>query len=318
MYPLTFTPILSPKPWGGHRLSEFGKGSFGEPIGESWEVSDLENAPSAPSSQTVIAAGEFAGKTLSELQAGFEGELGWSGRFPLLIKLLDANQHLSVQVHPDAAYVARHTDSHLKTESWYVVSANPDSVMFIGFRRGVTAKQVDKALGTPAIVDLLQPVPAHVGDIHHLPAGTIHSLGAGVLVAEVQTPSDTTFRIYDWASEYGREPRPLHIADAIATLEIAGPPPNQEAQLDLSTRLLIETEHYWIVERRPDQLASQHLESAAGFRVLMVIDGTVTVTHKGSEYGATRGGTMLLPASITSEVTIEAEVSSIFLEIGVP
>lgn len=248
----------------------------------------------------------------------FGAELGWSGRFPLLIKLIDAAQNLSVQVHPDIAYVAEHPEAHFKTESWYVIAADPDSVMYIGFLPNVTAEQIDAALGTAAIVDLLQSVPARQGDIHHLPAGTIHALGAGVLVAEVQTPSDTTYRVYDWTGEYGREERRLHIPEAIATLSVSGPAPSQEAQLDFCTRLLVETEHYWITEHRLDQGETPLLDPTPGFRVLLVVDGKLALDHLDATYRVEKGATVLIPAAITSTIALSADPGTVFLEIGTP
>jgi len=318
LYPLTFVPILSPKPWGGNRLSAYSKAPSPDSIGESWEIADLENAPSAPASETRIAAGSHKGKTLSELSDELGDGLGWSGRFPLLIKLIDAAQNLSVQVHPDMAYVAEHPEAHVKTESWYVMEAEPDSVMYIGFLPGVTPEEIDAALGTVDIVDLLQPIPARPGDIHHLPAGTIHALGAGVLVAEVQTPSDTTFRVYDWTDEYGRAERQLHIPEAIATLSLSGPAPSQEARLDFTTRLLIETQHYWIAEHRLDDGETPLLDLAPGFRVLLVVDGILTLTHLDISYALKKGSTVLVPAAIASEVIPSVEPGTVFLEIGLP
>lgn len=316
LYPLTFIPILSPKPWGGSRLASYGKQIADEPTGESWEIADLKEAPSAPAAATRIADGDHAGKTLSELHTELGDELGWTGRFPLLIKLLDAREHLSVQVHPDQAYVAEHPESHLKTESWYVMEAEPESVLYIGFKPHVTPEAIDAALGTAAIVDLMTAIPARSGDVHHLPAGTIHALGAGVLVAEVQTPSDTTFRIYDWTDEYDRQERQLHIAEAIATLSITGPAPSQEAQLDLTTRLLVETEHYWMTEHRLDNGESPFLDPRPGFRVVLIVNGAATVTHRETNYDLSKGSTVLLPADIIGDARVECEPGTVLLEIG--
>ena len=316
MYPLTFAPILSPKPWGGQRLARYGKAVSEVPTGESWEIADLERAPSAPAPATRIDSGIHAGKTLSELTAELGEVLGWRGRFPLLIKLLDAREQLSVQVHPDATYVSEHPGTHLKTESWYVIEADPGSVLYIGFKPEVTAEMIDAALGTAAIVELMTDIPARPGDIHHLPAGTIHALGAGVLVAEIQTPSDTTFRIYDWTDEYDRPERPLHIAEAIATLSITGPALSQEAQLDLTTRLLVETDHYWMIEHRIDS-EPPFLDPRTGFRVFMIISGAMTLSFADDVYELTKGATTLIPSSITEQIQVNCAPDTVFLEIGV-
>ncbi|MDH3500806.1 MAG: class I mannose-6-phosphate isomerase, partial [Acidimicrobiia bacterium] len=229
MEPLTFEPIIVPKPWGGRRLERFGKELAPDGLfGESWEVADLPTDAVTSSEQTRsrVSGGADDGATLSDLISLHGSDLLGSARatergdFPLLVKFLDAREHLSVQVHPTGDYVARHPGTWLKTESWCVVDADPGAVLYKGFRPGVTMEQVAQAAGTRDFVELLQAVDAVAGDFHHLPAGIVHALGAGVLVAEIQTPSDTTFRLYDWTDEYGRAPRPLHIGEGLDTVAL--------------------------------------------------------------------------------------------------
>ena len=234
--PLPLVPILKSKVWGGRRLQTLGKAlPPSENVGESWELADL--ATTAPSggggdpARTTIAAGPLAGRTLHEAMDLWgpgllpEHRRTTGGDFPLLVKYLDAREHLSVQVHPSPAYAAEHPGAHLKTESWFVVRAEPGADLFIGLQPGVTRDDLARAITDGTVPDLLRRRPAVPGECHTLPSGTVHALGAGVLVAEVQTPSDTTFRVYDWTREYDRPDRELHIEPALACASFDEPPP---------------------------------------------------------------------------------------------
>jgi len=223
-----------PKVWGGDRLARFGKAvKPGDKVGESWELSDLPGTSASGAGggavRSMIVNGPLAGKTIHDAIELWgdallpRAALTPEGNFPLLIKFLDAQEDLSVQVHPSPAYAAKHKDAHLKTECWYVLDAKPGSVIYKGVKAGVTREVFERALQTGdgrGLVDMLEAVPAVVGECHSLPSGTVHALGAGVLVAEVQTPSDTTFRVYDW----GRTGRELHIEQAMECIEW-GPAP---------------------------------------------------------------------------------------------
>ncbi|MFO0832392.1 MAG: type I phosphomannose isomerase catalytic subunit [Phycisphaerales bacterium] len=236
-YPLLFRPTLFPKVWGGDRLARYGKPvTPGERIGESWELADLPGTSASGAGggpvRSTIANGPLAGKTIHDAIDLWGDALLHratrtpEGNFPLLIKFLDAREDLSVQVHPSPAYAASHKDAHLKTECWYILDAAPGSLIYKGVKPGVTRETFEHALRADngkGVVDLLAAVPAVPGECHNLPSGTVHALGAGVLVAEVQTPSDTTFRVYDW----GRTGRELHIEQALECIHWAPAPPAQ-------------------------------------------------------------------------------------------
>ncbi|HSK90156.1 MAG TPA: type I phosphomannose isomerase catalytic subunit [Euzebyales bacterium] len=320
--PLRLDPVLVPKPWGGRRLADFGKAlPPDEMIGESWEVADLTEAPGSAvdDPRSRVAGGPLAGAALGDLVDRFGADLLGSaaptaeGRFPLLVKFLDAREHLSVQVHPTEEYVARHPEARLKTESWYVIDAAPDAELFLDAVPGTTREQLGPVLGSPQIVPLLQRVPASAGDFHHLPAGLLHALGAGVLVAEVQTPSDTTFRVYDWTDEYGRPERDMHVTQAAETVMIA---PTGAAGLPRQrrpgVRTLVVTDQYWIREH-VSAGGDVDLLRDAELRVLMVTRGRVTVD--GAVLDA--GGTMVLPAAAMPGVAVAAEDGAGVLEVGV-
>lgn len=217
--PLRFRPILKARTWGGRALAALGKSGppGGGPWGESWEIADL--APPVEDGVSRVLGGAFDGCTLTELvRAHRHAMLGTApaaegDRFPLLVKFLDAAQHLSVQVHPTAAYAARHRGAHLKTEAWVVLDAAPGAVIYRGLRPGTTATDIRTALAEGRFRELLLPQPVRAGDCIALESGLCHALGAGVVVAEVQTPSDTTFRLYDW--DRHDPARPLHVDAAL-------------------------------------------------------------------------------------------------------
>jgi mannose-6-phosphate isomerase len=331
--PLAFEPILVPKPWGGHRLQRLGKPlpddqPAGTTYGESWEVADLpgEALSGSARGRTLVAGGAHRGKSLRQLVAEMGSELLGSssptsaGDFPLLIKLLDTAEHLSIQVHPDEECVARRHGWSPKTESWYVLDAEPGAAIFKGFRPGVTLEAVRAAAGTPALAGLLQRIPVRRGDFHHLPAGTVHALGADVTVAEVQTPSDTTFRLYDWTDEYQRSERPLHVEDGIWALVDEDRSARSLPPMDSNgARPLVSTPHYWIREHRLAAGDSPALVREPELRLLAVASGCVAVKAPGYpplELGT--GSTIVIPAAVASTVLATASNPVAMLEIGLP
>lgn len=224
LYPLKFEQKLLEKVWGGRRLAEIGRvlpEDINVRIGESWELVDMDAVSS------VVANGPLQGQTLKQIISKFGAkltgnlEMGEDGRFPLLVKYLDAATNLSVQVHPDKAYAEAHPDVKLKSEAWYVIEADKDSVIYRGLKAGISSDIFKSHVGgnSDKLVDDLLTLPARAGDFYFLPSGTCHALGAGVMVLEIQTPSDTTFRLYDW----GRTERELHIEQALACMDY-GPP----------------------------------------------------------------------------------------------
>ncbi|MGA1980737.1 MAG: type I phosphomannose isomerase catalytic subunit [Sedimentisphaerales bacterium] len=219
LYPLKFRPIYKQRIWGGQKLREvFNKDipPF-EKIGESWELADL------PDDKSVIANGELASQTLNSAIKKYPkeitGDKNFSGPFPLLIKFLDAEDILSVQVHPDSQTCRRMGKGKSKTECWYIISAVPGAAIYKGLKKGVTKEKFSKAIKKGSVAELLAKVPVEPGQCHFLPAGTAHSIGAGLLIAEIQTLSDTTYRVFDWnrVDETGKA-RPLHIEEALESI----------------------------------------------------------------------------------------------------
>lgn len=331
--PLALEPIIVPKPWGGHRLERLGKPlpddqPAGTTYGESWEVADLpEDALSASAKgRTLVASGPHRGKSLRQLVEEMGSELLGSasptpaGDFPLLVKLLDTAENLSIQVHPHEEYVGRRHGWFPKTESWYVLDARPGAAIFKGFRPGVTMEAAWAAAGTPDLAELLQRIPVSRGDFHHLPAGTVHALGADVTVAEVQTPSDTTLRLYDWTEEYQRSGRPLHVEDGLWAVFAEDRPTLSSSPMDSDgSRLLVSTPHYWIREHRLAAGDSPALVREPELRILMVTRGCATISSPGYpslELGP--GSSGVIPAAIASTVLADAQDPVTMLEIGLP
>jgi mannose-6-phosphate isomerase len=217
--PLTFEPIFMERMWGGRRLeAEFGKKLPPQrPIGESWEIVDR------PEAQSIVRSGLLRGKTLHELWTQYRdeifGETPDSSRFPLLLKLLDAHDKLSLQVHPPEKLADR-LGGEPKTEFWYIAAADPGAELYLGFRESITRHQFEKALRDGTAADHVHTVRVRTGDAVFLPAGRLHALGAGNLLIEVQQNSDTTYRVFDWnrVGDKGKR-RQLHIDQALQCID---------------------------------------------------------------------------------------------------
>ncbi|MFO0840092.1 MAG: type I phosphomannose isomerase catalytic subunit [Phycisphaerae bacterium] len=325
--PVRFVPRFKVKPWGGRRLeSVLGKRLPADsPIGESWEIVSL------PNDESVVRDGPLAGRLLSELVSDWgRGLLGSAtlveGRFPLLIKFLDAREHLSVQNHP------RPTATHegppsgpIKHEAWYVVAADPNAVIFVGFRPGVGEHEVTRAAGTPAIASLLLPRRVKAGDCFYLPSGTPHALGAGVLVAEVQTPSDVTYRLYDWDRvDLDGKPRALHSEAGLRNLrydvretEIRQPRSHIAGAFATVTRL-VSSEAFLIEKVRLTAGMSQTLPHAE-MTIWMVLSGGGEFVRGALRTPFERGDVLLIPAdSAETRATIHADTQLLEVKIPVP
>jgi mannose-6-phosphate isomerase len=256
----------------------------------------------------------MAGRTLNDaLQSWGAGLVGsrWAGEadFPLLVKLLDAHQHLSVQVHPTDAYVRAHAGTHRKSESWYVMAADPGSQLYLGLRDDVDRDDIRKALADERIVDIVRTVPAVAGDCHHVPSGTVHALGAGVVVAEVQSPSDTTFRLYDWTNEYDRVRRELHVDQALEALRLDPPPP--PARLGgTGIAELARTGRYVLRAARGLRRVALAADTCT---VVMCVEGTAFVAFGHAGIPLALGTTTVVPSAAAPDTTIDAGPGTVIL-----
>ncbi|MDP6692725.1 MAG: class I mannose-6-phosphate isomerase, partial [Phycisphaerales bacterium] len=283
-YPLTFEPILVEKVWGGRTLEKFGKKLPPEKlIGESWELADLP--PSVRNGKSIIANGSRAGEQLDE-------------QFPLLIKFLDACDNLSVQVHPSEAYAKTHQDAHLKSEAWVILNSTPEGTIYVGLKEGTTEAMLRKSIENNSVPDLLNAINVKKGECYYLPSGTCHALGAGVLVAEVQTPSDTTFRLWDW----GRTGRTMHVNQAIECIDFNSINKQKSTSIPMQcgpfeTTLLVETPHFSAERMTALDDASMDLIVDETPAVLMVIEGHAAIKHDIC-VDAPMGTTVLLPVDL--------------------
>ncbi len=218
--PLTFRQIFIERMWGGRRLeSEFHKKLPPQkPIGESWEIVDRSET------QSVVASGPLCGRTLHELwtqqREEIFGNLADTPRFPLLIKILDAHEKLSLQVHPPEN-VASKLGGEPKSEFWYVAAVNPDAEVFVGFREPITRDAFEEKLRHGTVIDYIHKIAVQAGDAVFLPAGRVHAIGAGTLLIEVQQNSDTTYRVFDWnrTDPASGTKRDLHVEQAIQSID---------------------------------------------------------------------------------------------------
>lgn len=303
LYPLRFGPILKRLIWGGRRLGSL----LNKPLGfeadyaESWEIADHRDDVSR------VAEGELTGVSLRDLVANRAGDLlgpGLGGRdqFPLLVKLLDANQVLSVQVHPDDARGRRLADDNGKTEAWVILHAEPGSMIYAGLRPGVTREAFAAAMAAGAVEPLLHAYPARAGDCILIKAGTVHAIGAGIVLAEVQQMSDATFRVHDWGrvGADGR-PRTLHPDQALESIDFATGPVDPTAPEALAApgglRERLACCPYFALERLrlsgPAEVGSKDR-----FTILMGLGGRVEVFHRRASYTLGYGETLLLPAAL--------------------
>jgi mannose-6-phosphate isomerase len=304
-YPLKFEPIYKPRIWGGRKLQElFGKKLRpGEKIGESWELADL------PNDKSVIVNGELAGRTLRSAIEQYPREITGSARFsppfPLMIKLLDAQDVLSVQVHPDARTCQRMGKGEPKTECWYVISAAPGAVIYKGLKKGVTKEQFAQAIKAGTVADTLAKVEVRAGECHFLPAGTAHAIGPGLLIAEIQMPSDTTYRVFDWnrVDDAGK-PRELHVQEALESIhfDISGD------MLPVTTvGRLVQCEHF-TVDKGHQAKNCELLLSPGRMKVLIVISGFGTIlATSGNLVEFLAGDCLLVPAAYEGAMRFAAD-----------
>ena len=273
--PLMFEPIFMERIWGGRRLeSLYGKRlPSAALIGESWEIVDR------PEAQSVVHEGPLRGKTLHELwckhRAEIFGTVPSSPRFPILCKLLDAQENLSLQVHPPGK-IAKKLGGESKTEMWYVADAAPKARLYAGFKRGTTRDIFAKAVEQGRVEKHLHAIEIKASDAMFLPSGRMHALGAGNVLVEIQENSDTTYRIYDWdRSKKGRAARQMHIAEAMQCIDFDDIEP---ALLTPKSELLVRHDAFqidkWILNRE------REIVEPGRFAIVVCLTGKIECSGK--------------------------------------
>jgi mannose-6-phosphate isomerase len=289
--PLIFKPLFIERVWGGRRLeSVFGKKLSPEKhIGESWEIVDR------PEAQSVVGQGPLRGRTLHELWIGkreeiFGPDTPESGRFPILAKLLDAREKLSLQVHPPAP-VAESLGGESKSEFWYFAAADDAAEIFAGLKAGVQPVQFAQAMENGTVAELVARLPVRTGDSFFVPSGRLHGIGGGNLIVEIQENSDTTYRVYDWGrAETKRHQRILHPAESMRAIDFDDYEPQVVRP---AGEKLLESPHF-VVERWELSTSRPALERRA-FAIFVCLEGQV----KCGGIEARPGDFFLVPAGAT-------------------
>jgi mannose-6-phosphate isomerase len=330
VHPLRFEPIFKDYIWGGERLHQIlGKDTGPGTWAESWEIVDHING------QSVVRDGLWKGKSLGELLRENGNEIvgpatleklsgstvpdNLRGRFPLLLKFLDASQVLSVQVHPDDTMGATLSPPDLgKTEAWYVIDATPDAKIFAGLKSGVTRQDLKAAIEKGETEEVLHSFTPAAGDCVFIEAGTVHAIGAGLLVCEIQQASDTTFRLFDW-DRVGNDgqPRPLHVQQGLQAINFElGPIAAAVATSVDEHRENLVTCDKFILDR--SQISSpQTLGGDGKFRIIAVIDGTVSLSNDPCSQPMSVGQSALIPACCDS-IAVTPTGPATILEIRLP
>ena len=302
--PLLLQPAYKSAVWGGTRLRAYGKHSDGANIAETWELSCHPNGPS------VVDGGPFSGKTLPDAIAAMGPFcLGTaSGKFPVLIKLLDAASDLSIQVHPTDAYAREHEHELGKTEMWVILHADPGAKLLCGFVGNPSREEIRERIAACTLPEVLGELYVQPGDVVVIPAGTVHAIGGGITLAEIQQSSDATYRLYD----YGRlgldgKPRALHVDKALDVLQIAPPPAVRNPQPDPSGTALLCDCPFFRVER---WTKGRVFRPEGGFAGILTIDGTMEVHADGYEQTLPAGRMLFVPAD-APELTLSGSFTAL-------
>ena len=303
LHPLRFEPIIKSLIWGGRKLATVLNKPIGEgsQYAESWEISDHRSDVSR------VAEGPLAGSTLRELAAEhgvglFGRAVGHRDQFPLLIKFIDAQQDLSVQVHPDDALGRTLVDDNGKTETWVIVHAEPGSRIYAGLKAGVTREKMARAIDEGTVESLIHSFPAKAGDCIFIPAGTVHAIGAGVVLAEVQQMSDATFRLHDWGRVgLDGKPRQLHLQESLQAIDFAAGPVSPMTTtpepIPGGTREALSRSDYFALDRL-ELTGPSTIGNPDRFTVVVGLGGEAEVRSSDLAMTIELGQTLLLPAAI--------------------
>ncbi len=319
LYPLKFEPILKKKVWGGDKLNLLFNKKEKDNIGESWEISDVDQDIS------IVSNGPLKGQSLKWLLETYKGKLvgesvykHFGKKFPLLFKFIDAREDLSVQVHPADELAKKRHNSFGKTEMWYVLDAEMDSRLIVGFKGKVDVNEYLAALSGNKIIDLLNSETVLKGDAFMILPGTVHAIGAGVLLAEIQQTSDITYRIYDWdRPDNDGNMRELHTQLAIDAIDFSPTKTklNYKEQINLPVHIG-KTDFFEVNKLTLSKPFARDLLSIPSFKVYMCTEGEAIVECDGFSEKVQKGETILIPAQMT-EIKFDTSSAS-FLEVYIP
>lgn len=305
LYPLQFEPILKERIWGGTKLKTvLNKPISSDITGESWEISTVEGDVS------VVSNGELAGKSLNDLiQAAPEDVLGtqvykrFGQQFPLLFKYLDAREDLSIQVHPNDELAKKRHNSFGKTEMWYIMQADENARIIVGFKEKSNATEYVENLKNKTLLSILDDVVVKSGDVFFLETGTVHAIGAGLVVAEIQQTSDITYRLYDFdrVDAAGNE-RELHIDLALDAINYNQVDTFKSYSKDINQSNTIVDCPYFTTNFIPLESEKKIINAGNSFSVYMCIEGTFEIEYENSKFSYKKGDTVLIPAALKTFV----------------
>ena len=316
-YPLQFQPILKDRIWGGTKLKTYlNKPITTEITGESWEISTVENDVS------IIANGFFKGKSLNELINEFPQQIlgtkvykQFGKQFPLLFKYLDAREDLSIQVHPNDELAVKRHNSFGKTEMWYVMQADDDARLIVGFKEKSSQKEYLKNLENKTLINILDTKNVKKGDVFFLATGTVHAIGAGIVIAEIQQTSDITYRIYDFDRvDANGNLRELHVDLALDAINYNVVDAQKDySKVDNTANELVNCP-YFTTNFIPLDGTMKFDKNNDSFSVYMCVEGSFELIHKEEKYRYKTGETILIPAEMSDfEIKGKASVLEIYI-----
>lgn len=319
LYPLTFESIYKDKIWGGQKISTYLHKDFGHlpNCGESWEISGVKTDVS------VVSNGELAGERLDELLAQYKDELvgkkvydHFGNTFPLLVKFIDANDDLSIQVHPNDELAKKRHNSFGKTEMWYIIEADPGSTLISGFNKELSEQEYLDKFNSGHLMDILNREDAAAGDVFFLPAGRVHTIGKGLLLAEIQQTSDITYRIYDFdrVDDKGQK-RELHTQEALAAIDYKHYPnykTEYQPEKDETVKL-VSCPYFTTSVLDFDTSTKKDYSTLDSFVIYVCFAGELVIKYRDEHYPVKMGETILLPKSI-NEVELQTEKGFKILE----
>jgi mannose-6-phosphate isomerase len=320
LYPLKFEPILKEKIWGGNALvREYGKpGDPQKKIGESWELSAVAD------NLSVVSNGFLAGNNIEEIIEVYMGDITgdvvyekFGNEFPLLIKLIEANTDLSIQVHPGNELARKRHKAYGKTEMWYILQSQENSRIFTGFSKPVTKEQYIEALGNNKVQDLLNVERTSPGDVFFTPAGRVHAIGSGNVLAEIQQTSDVTYRIYDWGRKNGNGvSRELHTDLALDAIDFSAAGHNKIKKdvVPNKTEDLVKCEFFNTSVLRFNRQIKRDYNLLDSFVIYICTEGRFSIKWDHESETLTKGETILVPAMVR-DIFLNPEPSATILEI---
>ncbi len=304
---ITFTPLYMERVWGGRKLESVYNRQLphpNTPYGESWEISDR------PDGQSVVDFGKHQGKTLSELWSNQREEIFGTGfenipHFPLLIKILDARDKLSIQVHPPAE-IAPDLGGEPKTEMWYIAEADPDAKLYVGLKNGVTKEDFQKAITQGTVDQVVHAIDAKTGDSIFIPSGRLHAIGSGFLIYEIQQNSDTTYRVFDW-NRVGLDgtPRELHIDKSMRCIDFSDIEPSMDEPTikNHNEKTLATCPHFQVDQLELSDGTSLGNPDSERFSIVTVISGNL----KSSDGRIHGPGSFLLQPRNAAPLTVQGK-----------